>query len=120
MIKYKLSYLLPPTEDGKELKFMLISENFEIIIHSVIKNLQSIWKGTLPLPSHSSIEIAKEMDEEGLYLMENGDNIAYNSNCDVSSFLITEALELSNQTRKKRIPNETIEMIKKINEGLRK
>jgi hypothetical protein len=77
MTKYKVVNHLFDTKEGKSLRIESVYGSFEEVADKIIKDLNSVWKGIVPLPFRIEIVEAKS-DEEGMSMFEGDTVLSHN------------------------------------------
>lgn len=72
-MRYKVVNRLFDTKEGKSLRIESVYDSFEEVANKIVKDLNSVWKGIVPLPFR--IEIVEARDDESGMSMYEGDKV---------------------------------------------
>jgi hypothetical protein len=115
-MKYKITNMLSLEIDKRELKLVSIFDDFEGVIEKIVRDLNSIWKDMVPLPTTFKIELVSDdeykADPGTMVLYENGEVIAKNES-EVQEAMEAIGIESVYQRKAKESTSEIIaEMVR--------
>jgi hypothetical protein len=77
-MKYKITNRLLDTESGKRFEVNATFNSFETVADKVVRDLNSLWKGSVPFPFEMRIEVVGDDAKLGTELIEGDEVIASN------------------------------------------
>lgn len=95
-MRYKIANLLPPSIEGEKLVLEVVYDTFEEVITKVIRDLNSLWKGSVPFPmTLVFLEVSDDTPLGMRFIM--GDKVVATNEKDV-----IEAMEVQGLARQSR------------------